>query len=192
MYKIPLRAYSGDPQAKFSWQSFDAKSSPYFGAVAYYFAEKLQKSLGVTIGIVNCSYGGTNIEAWMSLEELEKSASKKYLDDDAKKMAKWKNFEDYDRVWQQFQEDRKVWDLRKKQDASFSDPAPVEPYGFRTKGRPSTLRDSMLNPVLPYTARGALWYQGENNAGRPADYAKALPVFMEGLRKSKNEPNWPI
>ncbi|MBC8009679.1 MAG: hypothetical protein H7067_06250, partial [Burkholderiales bacterium] len=40
--------------------------------------------------------------------------------------------------------------------------------------------------------RGALWYQGENNAGKPADYGKMLPVFVKELRSAWARPDLPV
>ena len=36
---------------------------------------------------------------------------------------------------------------------------------------PGRLFNGMLAPVIPYSIRGAIWYQGESNAGRHAQYA---------------------
>ncbi len=192
--KIPLRPYAGDPLAAFAWKKFDRASAPYFSAVAYFFAAELQKKLGVTVGIVNCSFGGTPIEAWMSRDALAAAGFSAQLAEHDKKMSAWSNFAAFDLAWRDFDAARKAYETRKK--ANPSDPAlgppPVEPYGFRTKGRPAGLRDSMLALVTPYTARGALWYQGENNAGKPADYAKLLPAFMAEVRSSWSRPDLPV
>ena len=39
-------------------------------ATAYFFAQYMFESLGLPIGIVNCSWGGSTIESWMSRETL--------------------------------------------------------------------------------------------------------------------------
>lgn len=41
-------------------------------AVGYFFGRDLQKAVNVPIGLINTSWGGTRVEAWMSYEELEK------------------------------------------------------------------------------------------------------------------------
>ena len=43
-----------------------------FSAVAYFFAKKLNQTLGIPVGLVNSSWGGSPIEAWMSAESIEK------------------------------------------------------------------------------------------------------------------------
>ena len=43
-----------------------------FSAVAYYFGKQLLKETGVPIGLITTAWGGTNIEAWTSMETLRK------------------------------------------------------------------------------------------------------------------------
>lgn len=49
-----------------SWQSASPATAGGFSAVGYYFAKALRKSLGVPVGMIHTSWGGTRIEAWMS------------------------------------------------------------------------------------------------------------------------------
>ncbi len=53
-----------------AWNATDGSKTGTFSAVAYYFAKELRKSTNSPIGIVNCSYGGARIEAFMSEEML--------------------------------------------------------------------------------------------------------------------------
>jgi sialate O-acetylesterase len=53
-----------------SWQSASPQTTPYFSAVGYYFARALHKKLGIPVGMIHTSWGGTRIEAWMSKETL--------------------------------------------------------------------------------------------------------------------------
>jgi sialate O-acetylesterase len=43
-----------------------------FSAIGYFFARKLNKELGVPIGVINSSWGGTPAEAWMPEEVIQK------------------------------------------------------------------------------------------------------------------------
>ncbi|HEY1113908.1 MAG TPA: sialate O-acetylesterase [Chitinophagaceae bacterium] len=49
--------------------------------------------------------------------------------------------------------------------------------------QPSALYNAMVAPVVNYTIKGVLWYQGESNAGRPEEYAKLLPAFIKDWRQ---------
>ncbi len=44
-----------------------------FTSVGYFFARKLQEELGVPIGLINASWGGTIVETWISREALDRS-----------------------------------------------------------------------------------------------------------------------
>jgi sialate O-acetylesterase len=49
-----------------SWERADPQRVGQFSAVAYYFARDLRTSIGVPIGILNATWGGSNIETWIS------------------------------------------------------------------------------------------------------------------------------
>lgn len=53
-------------QVNGAWQTCSPESAGEFSAVAYYFARDLQAKTGVPIGILNFSWGGTRIEAWVN------------------------------------------------------------------------------------------------------------------------------
>jgi sialate O-acetylesterase len=46
-----------------------------------------------------------------------------------------------------------------------------------------TLHDAMIAPFVPYTLRGAIWYQGESNAGQPDEYRELMPLLIESWRE---------
>lgn len=47
-----------------TWEVCDSNSLKSFSAVGYFFGLKLQKSLGVPVGLINASWGGTPAEVW--------------------------------------------------------------------------------------------------------------------------------
>jgi hypothetical protein len=47
---------------------------------------------------------------------------------------------------------------------------------------PSIRYNGMLAPLLPFAVRGAIWYQGETNVGRAAQYERLLPVLIRDWR----------
>jgi len=50
------------------WSVCGPETAPSFSAVAYYFGQKIQKETGVPVGLINSSWGGTDIETWTSWE----------------------------------------------------------------------------------------------------------------------------
>lgn len=53
------------------WQAVDAENLGAISGIAYFFAKKLEQETGVTIGIVDHSWGGSDIEGWMPIELFE-------------------------------------------------------------------------------------------------------------------------
>ena len=46
----------------------------------------------------------------------------------------------------------------------------------------TALFNAMINPLIPYTIKGALWYQGESNRMAPAEYKQLFPAMVEDWR----------
>ena len=49
--------------------------------------------------------------------------------------------------------------------------------------KPSRLFNGMIAPILPYTIKGMIWYQGESNCNDPKEYEILMPIFVDDLRK---------
>jgi sialate O-acetylesterase len=62
-----------------TWQKCTTVTVPGFSAVAYYFGRDLQKALGVPVGLIHSSVGGTAAERWTSKKALEAHAATKDL-----------------------------------------------------------------------------------------------------------------
>ncbi|MDN3641138.1 sialate O-acetylesterase [Lutimonas halocynthiae] len=48
---------------------------------------------------------------------------------------------------------------------------------------PSVLYNAMINPLVPYSIKGAIWYQGESNVGRDAQYRRLFPTMINDWRE---------
>ncbi len=59
-------------------------------------------------------------------------------------------------------------------------------------GTPSVLFNGMVSPVLPYQIKGAIWYQGEANVGRAAQYAKIFPAMIQNWREAWGIKDFPF
>ena len=57
---------------------------------------------------------------------------------------------------------------------------------------PTVLYNGMIAPLLPYGIKGAIWYQGESNAGRAYQYRTLLPTMIEDWRAHWNEGKFPF
>lgn len=64
--------------------------------------------------------------------------------------------------------------------------------GIAAQNQPGALYNSMIAPLVGYTMKGFLWYQGESNTGRAAEYAKLQPAMIQDWRAKWNQPNAPF
>ncbi|MDQ6471299.1 sialate O-acetylesterase [Flavobacterium sp. LHD-80] len=70
------RDFSGKPKDDLKagkWEVSSKETVGNFTAVGFYFARKVYAELKIPIGIINTSWGGTNVETWTSREAFEKS-----------------------------------------------------------------------------------------------------------------------
>lgn len=63
---------------------------------------------------------------------------------------------------------------------------------FSAQNEPTALYNAMVSPVIHYTIKGMVWYQGASNAARPAEYAQLQPALIEDWRSKWHEGNIPF
>jgi len=161
-----------------SWQECNPNTSPTFTAVGYYFGRKLQKDLGVPIGLIHTSWGGTAIEPWTSVKAMEADPEIKAAVLDA-----WSA-----RV-KQYEADLKKWEEAAAAAKREGKPVPRKP-GLPMA--PGALYNAMIAPLIPYAITGAIWYQGESNAGRAILYRKQLPLMIKNWRDDWGQGEFPF
>ncbi len=145
------RSVADEPQAdcQGQWQQAGPQTTAAFSAVGYFYARKLQNELGVPVGMINTSWGGTLCEAWTSRAALEGNAAFKPI-------------------------------LSRK------------PPKDRLKNGAAVLYNAMVAPLVPYAVRGTIWYQGEANVGRAAQYANLFPTMIRDWRNRWGQQEFPF
>lgn len=73
-----------------------------------------------------------------------------------------------------------VWKVNPSTDFSKVEPKPVD--SSSNPNVASVLFNAMINPLVPYAIRGAIWYQGEANVGRAEQYRDLLSVMIHDWR----------
>lgn len=68
------------------------------------------------------------------------------------------------------------------------DPGPNPNAKVGPNAYPTLLFNGMIKPILPFAVQGAIWYQGESNAGRAKQYERLLPLLISDWRKQWNNP----
>ena len=67
---------------------------------------------------------------------------------------------------------------------------PAKPPGASSTA--AFLFNGMIQPILPYAISGAIWYQGESNAGRAYQYRTAFPLMISDWRKQWKQGDFPF
>jgi sialate O-acetylesterase len=65
-------------------------------------------------------------------------------------------------------------------------------FGIAPQNQPTALYNAMIAPLVNYTIRGFIWYQGESNTGRPEEYAKLQPAQIADWRKQWQQGELPF
>jgi len=69
---------------------------------------------------------------------------------------------------------------------------PASPVQASGPNRPTVLFNAMIHPLLNYTIKGAIWYQGESNAGRAYQYRWLFPILITDWRKNWQQGDFPF
>ena len=77
----------------------------------------------------------------------------------------------------------------KDYDLSFLD---GEKLPEKSQYKPCTLFNAMVNPLIPYTIKGWIWYQGESNRNTYESYAKLQTSYAAMMRKYWDNPKMPF
>jgi len=57
------------------------------------------------------------------------------------------------------------------------------PVHWDNPNQPTVLYNAMINPFVPFTIKGVIWYQGENNADKAYQYRELFPLLIKDWRK---------
>lgn len=155
------------PQEKVStkWSVCTPQSTLSFSCVAYFFGRRLHQELDMPIGLISTNWGGSSAEAWVNQDILKKE------------------FPEFTNTMKGY-------------------PALINRSGplYRTKNRPkglnqrspSVLYNTMIRPLIPFSIRGVIWYQGESNVKKPIQYRKLFPALINNWREEWGQADFPF
>ncbi|WP_111952814.1 sialate O-acetylesterase [Chryseobacterium lathyri] len=58
--------------------------------------------------------------------------------------------------------------------------------------KPTGLYNAMIHPLINYNIKGAIWYQGESNTGKPKEYGDLLTTMILDWRNKWNQKDLPF
>ena len=185
-----------EAEAASHWESIRPGYGKDMSAVAYFFAVKLRKKLGVPVGIIDCYWGGTSVTCWMDEIALGRTAEgQRYMAEYAERCGD-KTMEQYLKEEEAFGQYCAEWngkaDALRKENPDITWPeinAKIgqmqwnPPVGPGSAYRPAGLVETMLKRVVPATLTGILFYQGEEDSGRSTCYDELLVSAVKRWRE---------
>ena len=179
------------------WQVCTPQTAGGFTAVGFYFARRVQRETGIPIGLLRSSVGGTNIELWMSQDTLMNTP---VLAPYGKMMRE--SLATYQKDLIASLPAVEAWTAKAREEVKAGRSVPMPPavpdFPFGEKmfrPRCVTLHNGMIAPLVPFSMKGALWYQGENNAGGPAEglqYIEKKRAMLADWRQWFGNPELPL
>lgn len=184
-------------EAASGWEPALAPQVAGMSAIAYHFGARLRAQLGadVAVGIIDCYIGGTSITSWMSratligsdagrpyVERYEAAIAGKTEEQMRAEADEWQTV--FDR-WNNnvaAMKEAHPGITQPQIDAEIGPcpwPPPVTPFSER---RVSAPYEAMVRRVAPYTLRGFLWYQGEEDEAQCESYRELLGLLIEEWR----------
>jgi len=170
-----------------SWKGTKPENTGGFTAVGYEFAKALREKLNVPVGVIECSWGGRPVQAFVSDEALKAcpeaagmlagKAKAVQAYDPAKAKA------NYDKAMVSWKAAVAKWEADKK--GKKPRPPRLQQHPGLSPRMASTIYNGMIAPIVGYSARGAIWYQGESNASgeQSTVYGELLECLIQDWRK---------
>lgn len=166
------------------WMVCSPETIAEFSAVLYYFGRQMHQDLKVPMGLIHSSWGGTPIASWISGPSLVGNTRLEPF------LAFWQQaIQRYPAAMRRHEQAVQKWEAGGSQGAR-----PAPPLGPGHQHEPTTLYNGMLAPLTRYTIGGALWYQGETEAGRAQGhvYGDALMTLVQDWRRAFGQGEFPF
>ncbi|MDC0937242.1 sialate O-acetylesterase [Pirellulales bacterium] len=161
---------------KVAWKVCSPESVASFSGVGYFFGRQLHECIGVPIGLINNSWGGSAVDAWINRDLLE--ADEKYQPT----LERWKSMA---KEFETLSAKSDLSEDEKKRRQQLRGP-------LSGNGRPANIYNGVLKSHLGYGIQGAIWYQGESNASRAYQYRDLFPMMIKNWRDEWGQGDFPF
>ena len=169
-----------------TWTTCTRQTAADFSAVAYFFGRAIAQKENVAVGLIDSTWGGTPAEAWTSFQGLTSDSSLMPV------FSAWGAMMDAQTDMPLVQAGDKRAD-----EAAEKAHAPKPKHAWRPEPAswgPAALYNGMVAPAIDYGIKGAIWYQGESNAGaaRAPIYDKLFGAMITDWRRHWQQGDFPF
>jgi sialate O-acetylesterase len=178
---------------KGEWKASNPETSAGFSAVGFLFGRYIHQIVNVPVGLIDNAWGGSAAEAWIRRERLEQDPRFAGLMENTRKTEAQKQSPEAVAEYEAALEKHKVVAAKAKAEGKPAPRPPQSPAAWLSGNqRPANIFNGVLNPTLGYGIKGAVWYQGESNAGRAYEYGELFPFLIKEWRREWNQGDFPF
>lgn len=197
----PNNSLQTDVTAK--WEICSPSTVGHFSAAAYFFARELYETYHIPVGLITTAFGASTAEAWISEKSLLKQPNlKPILDRYTKKVTTFNT--DSAETMTKYRKALNKWkgnlaeakaasgDVTASNTKKRKPRAPRHPDPSRDQHNPYVLYNGMVHALIPYTIKGAIWYQGESNGPTRNQYSEIMETLISDWRSAWQQGNFPF
>jgi len=182
------------------WRPATREQAENCTAVGYYFARRLRRRLGVPVGLIDTSWGGTMAQHWVPKEKLAPIPEMApYIEDFNGKLKAWANGGGEQGAQRRYEAAVKAWEVQRAAARAKGEREPRRPSSRAytdpaTKHQPGGMFNGMIAPLAPMAIRGVLFYQGENNSFTVGwkPFPKTFPAVIASWREAFGDKDLPF
>lgn len=167
-----------------------------YTAAGYFMARELHKQLGVPVGLINSSWGGTRVEPWTAPTGFKEVPALGGIYSSV--LGRTPGTSEYQNTLSDFIKANEAWNEQAKDSLAGNlpvTPSPAYPESlkpFQSHQDPTMLYNGMIHALVGYPIRGAIWYQGESNHTEGMLYFEKKKALINGWRKLWNQGEFPF
>ena len=180
---------------KGSWEACTPETVGGFSAVGYFFGRQLHQTLGVPVGLIDNAWGGSAAEAWVRRDKLAahpalQAIHERWQAEEATSETARAEFERKQAAWAEQAAEAKA--AGRPEPGGKPDPKQHPDARMKGNARPGNIHAGVLAPSIGYGIRGVIWYQGESNASRAAEYRTLFPFLIASWREEWGLGDFPF
>ncbi len=178
---------------KGEWKASAPDTASNFSAVGFLYGRYLHEILGVPVGLIDNSWGGSAAEAWVRRTSLESDPRFALLMENTAKREDALQSPNAKEQHQAAVDRHKAAAAKARAEGKPAPRAPQSPDAWLAGNqRPGNIFNGVVNPTLGYGIKGVIWYQGESNASRAHEYRELFPFMIEQWRKEWAQGDFPF
>lgn len=178
------------------WEVCSPDTAGAFTACGYFMARRLHKELGVPIGLINSSWGGTRVEPWTPPIGFQKVDALNDIYNSV--IGRTPGTPEYKQQLTDYISTTERWLATAKNSidsfAAIANPPayPATLAPFKSHQDPTMLYNGMIHSLVGFPIRGAIWYQGESNHNEGMLYYEKKKALIQGWREIWGQGDFPF